>query len=37
MRLEFNWGFNVEFPWLEKIHDYVWTGEELDEWKEDES
>lgn len=31
MRFEINWGFNVEFPWLEKIHDYVWTPEEDEE------
>ncbi len=28
MNFEFKWGFNVEFPWLEKIHDYVWSPEE---------
>jgi hypothetical protein len=31
MRLEFNWGVNIDFPWLEKIHDYVWPGEDEDE------
>jgi hypothetical protein len=28
MNFEFKWGFSLEFPWLEKIHDYVWEGEE---------
>jgi hypothetical protein len=28
MNFEFKWAFSVEFPWLEKIHDYVWEGEE---------
>lgn len=28
MRFEFNCGLNVEFPWLDKIHDYVWTPED---------
>jgi hypothetical protein len=31
MNFEFKWGFAVEFPWLEKIHDYVWTGDDEDE------
>lgn len=31
MRLEINWSIDVEFPWLEKIHDYVWTGDDDDE------
>lgn len=30
MNLEFKWEINVEFPWLEKIHDYVWSGEDDD-------
>lgn len=29
MRFEFS--FNLDFPWLEKIHDYVWPGEDEDE------
>lgn len=31
MRFEISWGINLEFPWLEKIHDYVWAGEDEDE------
>lgn len=28
MRFEVNWQFNLDFPWLEKIHDYVWSEED---------
>lgn len=28
MRVELNWAVNIDFPWLEKIHDYVWAEEE---------
>ena len=28
MNFEIKWGVNIEFPWLEKIHDYVWTEDE---------
>ena len=31
MVFELKWSMNVHFPWLEKIHDYVWPGEEEDE------
>lgn len=31
MNFEFKWGLSVEFPWLDKIHDYVWTEDEDDE------
>lgn len=31
MNFEFKWGFAFEFPWLEKIHDYVWQGDDDDE------
>lgn len=31
MRFELQWAFNIEFPWLEKIHDYVWEGDDDDE------
>lgn len=31
MKFEFNLEVGVEFPkWLEKIHDYVWQGDEDD-------
>ncbi len=33
MRFEINWGFNVEFPWLDKIHDYVWSEDEDEDEK----
>lgn len=28
MNFEIKWGINIEFPWLEKIHDYVWQEED---------
>lgn len=28
MNFEVKWSMSFEFPWLEKIHDYVWTPEE---------
>lgn len=28
MKFEVKWGINVEFPWLEKIHDYVWSEDD---------
>lgn len=31
MNFEITWGMNVTFPWLEKIHDYVWSEEEEEE------
>lgn len=31
MNFEMKWGLNLEFPWLEKIHDYVWQEEEDNE------
>jgi hypothetical protein len=31
MNFEFKWGFALEFPWLEKVHDYVWPGEDEDD------
>jgi hypothetical protein len=31
MKFEVTWAVNFYFPWLEKIHDYVWPGDEEDE------
>lgn len=31
MNFEVKWGFSFEFPWLEKLHDYVWPGDDDDE------
>lgn len=31
MNFEISWGMNINFPWLEKIHDYVWSEDDDDE------
>ena len=32
MRLEINFTVGMEFPkWVERIHDFVWEGDEPDE------
>lgn len=31
MHFEVKWGFSLEFPWLDKIHDFVWEGDEENE------
>jgi hypothetical protein len=32
MRFEINFAVGVNFPrWVERIHDYVWTGDDDDE------
>lgn len=28
MNFEIKWGMHIHFPWLDKIHDYVWTEED---------
>lgn len=31
MNFEFKWAISLDFPWLEKIHDYVWEGNDEDD------